>query len=91
MKEAEIMKKYINLKRVYLFTLISFLITFLFLYIFTKTAPQFYTGFDKHTSQNTLSIIADLIFKLLLSVNFIGIVLCILYPVIILFKKIFTR
>lgn len=81
------MKKYANIKKVYLFTLISFIITFLFLYIFGKTAPQFYTGFDEYTSRNTLSIVADFIFKFLLSVNFIGIVLCIVYPFKILINK----
>ena len=81
------MKKYINIKRVYLFTFISLLVTFLFLYIFAETAPYFYTGFDEHTSKNTISKIADYIFKILLSVDFIGIVLCIIYPVKILFNK----
>ena len=70
------MKKNINVLSVYLFTFISFIITILFVYIFAKTAPQFYTGFDKYTSKNMLSIFADILFILLLSVNFIGIVLC---------------
>ncbi len=56
------MKKYANIKKVYLFTLMSFVITFLFLYIFAKTAPEFYTGFDEYTSRNVLSIVADFIF-----------------------------
>ena len=70
------MKKYINTIRVYLFTLISFIVTLLAIYLFAKTAPQFYTGFDRYTSKNILSIFADILFILLLSVNFIGIILC---------------
>lgn len=81
------MNKYSNMKKVYLFTLISFIITFLFIYIFGKTAPRFYTGFDEYTSRNTLSIVADFIFKFLFLVNFIGIVLCIVYPIKILINK----
>lgn len=81
------MEKHINIKKVYLFTFISFIATFLFLYIFSETAEQFYTGWDKYTNKNTLSIVADVIFMLLLSVNFIGIMLCIIYPV----KRLFNR
>lgn len=81
------MKEHINIKRVYLFTFISIVVTFLFLCFFAETAPQFYTGFDKHTSPNTLSKITDFIFKFLLSVNFIGTILCVIYPFKILFNK----
>ena len=82
------MRKHINIKKVYLFTILSFIITFLFLYFFAKTAPQFYTGFDNHTSPNTLSKVADFIFVLLLSVNFIGTILCIACTVKIIVSKI---
>lgn len=75
------MKRPITIKKIYLFTLISFVITFLFLYFFAESAPRFYTGFDKHTSPNSLSQVANLIFYSLLLINFIGIVLCILYPI----------
>ena len=81
------MKKYINIKKVYIVTFISFIATFLFLYFFAKTAPQFYTGFDKYTSPNTSSKVADSIFKFLLSFNFVGIISCIIYTVKILFNK----
>lgn len=81
------MKKDINIKRLYLFTFISFVVTFIFIYFFAETAPQFYTGFDMHTSPNTLSKVADLIFKILLSVNFIGFILCFVYTFKILFNK----
>lgn len=73
------MKKHISIKKVYLFTFISFIATFLFLYIFTETAEQFYTGWDKYTNTNTLSMFANVIFILLLVFNFIGIILCIIY------------
>lgn len=82
------MKKHINAKKVYLFTFISFILTILFLCFFAETAPRFYTGFDKNTSPNTLSQIADFIFIFLLSINFIGIILCIVYTAKILFNKI---
>lgn len=81
------MKKYINIKSTYLFTFISFVATFLFLYFFAETAPQFYTGFDKYTTPNTLSKITNFIFKLLLSVNFLGVILCIIYS----FKSLFNK
>lgn len=76
---AEVMKKYINIITVYLFTFISFIVTLLFIYIFAKTAPQFYTGFDRYTTKNVLSILADILFILLISVNLIGIILCTFY------------
>ncbi len=73
------MKRHINIFRVYVLTFISFIVTVLFIYLFAKTAPQFYTGFDRYTSKNALSILADILFIFLLSVNFIGIVLCTFY------------
>ncbi len=80
------MKGPITIKKIYLFTLISFVSTFLFLYFFAESAPRFYTGFDRHTSPNSLSQIANLTFYLLLLINFIGIGLCILYPIKLKFK-----
>ena len=82
------MKKHIDIKKVYLFTILSFIFTFLFLYIFGKTAPQFYTGFDEHTSPNILSKAANLIFWILLSINFIGTILCIICTVKIIVNKV---
>lgn len=73
------MKKHINIFRVYVLTFISFIVTILFIYLFAKTAPQFYTGFDRYTSKNILSILADILFIILLSVNLIGIVLSTFY------------
>lgn len=70
------MNKNESITRVYLFTFISFIVTFLFVYIFAKIAPQFYTGFDRHTSKNILSILADLLFIIMMSANIIGITLC---------------
>lgn len=80
------MKRPITIKKIYFFTLISFVITFLFLYFFAESAPRFYTGFDRHTSPDLLSQVANLIFQSLLLINFIGIVLCILYPIKLIFK-----
>jgi len=80
------MKKQVNIKKLYLFTFISFVATTIFLYFFAETAPQFYTGFDSFTNKNVLSIFADIIFKILLLVNFIGAVLCIIYSLKILWR-----
>lgn len=60
------MKNYINTKKVYLLTFISFLITFLFLYIFVEKAEGFYTGWDGYGDKNIESIFADFIFIFLL-------------------------
>lgn len=81
------MKKYINIKKVYLFTFISFITTLLFLYIFTKTAEKFYTGWDNYTNTNALSMLANAIFILLLVVNLISITLSIIYTFKILLNK----
>ncbi|MDY0236347.1 MAG: hypothetical protein RBR71_09975 [Gudongella sp.] len=70
------MNKNGSITTVYLFTFISFIVTFLFIYIFVKIAPQFYTGFDRHTSKNILSILADILFIIMMSANIIGISLC---------------
>ena len=81
------MKKHLNLKKVYLFTLISFVATFLFIYLFAKTAPGYYTGFDRFTSKNILSILADVLFIILLSANFIGIIASAIYSMKVLSKN----
>lgn len=80
------MKKHMNIKRIYLFTILSLVITALFLYFFAEIAPEFYTGFDMHTSPNTLSKVVNFIFKFLLLVNCIGVILCIVYPIKMLFN-----
>ena len=82
------MKKHISLKKIYLFTIVFFIIFLLFIYIFANTAEQFYTGWDMFTNKNILSIFADTMFIFLLSVNFIGIILCIFYSIKSLFNKI---
>ncbi|MFA7533288.1 MAG: hypothetical protein WCY46_03060 [Tissierellaceae bacterium] len=71
--------KDINIKKVYVFTLISFVVTILFLYIFAQTGPHWYTGWDSHTSKNSLSIFADIMFIITLLVNCVGIILSIIY------------
>ena len=81
------MKKHVNIKKVYLFTFISFIATFVFLYIFTETAEQFYTGWDRYTNKNTLSMFADVIFMILILADLIGIVLCVTCPFKTLFNK----
>ncbi|OLS02953.1 hypothetical protein [Tissierella creatinophila] len=90
-KEGETMKKYINIKKLYLFTFISFMATFLFLYIFTGTAEQFYTGWDGYGDKNIESIFIDVIFILLLLVNFTGIVLSVIYTFKIFFNKLVKK
>ncbi|MBU3193768.1 hypothetical protein [Clostridium algidicarnis] len=82
--------KDINIKKVYVFTLISFVVTTLFLYLFAQTGPHWYTGWDSHTSKNTLSIFADIIFIISLLVNCVGIILSIIYTCKSLFNK-FSR
>ena len=81
------MKKYLSIKKVYLLTFISFVATFLFLYVFAETAPSWYTGWDIYTNKNTLSALADTLFKVLLLVNFTGVILSILYTFKALFQK----
>lgn len=81
------MKKHVNIKKIYLFTLISFISTFLFFCIFTKTAPYWYTGWDRYTNKNTLSIFADITFIILLLANCAGIILSIVYICRSLFNK----
>lgn len=81
------MKKYISIKKVYLITLISFLAIFLFISVFTETAPYWYTGWDRYTDKNVVSVLADIIFIVLLLVNFTGIVVSIIYTCKSIFKK----
>lgn len=81
------MKKHISIKKVYLFTFASFIAIFLFLYIFAETAPHWYTGWDRYTNKNTLSKFADIIFMVLLLINFTGIVLSIIYTCKSIFKN----
>ena len=73
------MKKLINTKNIYLFTFISFIVTILFVYVFSIIAPKFYTGWDMYTDKNIVSIFTDVAFMILLSINSIGIILCISY------------
>ena len=73
------MKKYVNTKRVCLLTFISFIVSFLFIYVFSMIAPKFYTGWDMYTNKNILCIFIDIIFMILLSINIIGTILCIIY------------
>ncbi len=80
------MKK-ISIKKVYLFTIISFVATFLFFYVFAETAPHWYTGWDKYTNKNTLSTFGDITFMILLLVNCTGIILSIIYTCKSLFNK----
>lgn len=72
------MKRHMSIKNVYLLTFISFIATFLFLYIFIETAEQFYSGWDNFTNTNTLSMFANGIFILLLIADLLGIILCII-------------
>ena len=70
------MKKHMNIIRAYLFTIISFVVTLLAVYLLAKIAPQFYTGLNRYISENTLNIFVNILFIFLLSVNFIGVILC---------------
>lgn len=81
------MKKYINIKNLYLLTFISFVLTFLFLYFFIHMAPHFYTGFDYPTIPNKLSNIANFVFLFLISLNSICVILSIIYSFKMLFKN----
>lgn len=73
------MKKNVSIKKLYLFTITSIITTFLFLYAFSETATYWYTGWDRYTNKNTLSIFADIIFMILLLVNCVGIILSMTY------------
>lgn len=81
------MKENSKIIKAYLFTFAIFVITLLFIYFFAKNAPQFYTGFDEYTDKNISSIIADIIFFILLSANLIGVILCTFYTYKAFFNK----
>ncbi len=80
------MKK-ISIKKVYLFTIISFVYTFLFFYFLAEKAQHFYKVWDKYTNKNTLSTFGDITFMILLLVNCTGIILSIIYTCKSLFNK----
>ncbi|AFS78366.1 hypothetical protein Curi_c13560 [Gottschalkia acidurici 9a] len=82
------MKKDINIKKLYLFTFLSFILILLFLYLFSQKAPYFYTGFDYHTIPNRLSKLANFTFIILILINFICVLLSIFYSIKIIFNKI---
>ena len=82
------MKKYINIKNLYLLTFISFILIVLFLYYFVKTAPYFYTGFDNNTVPNLSSSIANFIFKFLILFHFTCVILSVTYSLYKLFNRV---